>query len=240
MNISNVPILLKLYKNFYNNQINTYKKSLKSTSIVNIIPKRITIYEYSFEFYNVYSIETGNFYIKFFYLNQTDESDGPDSLMIFSDKEFWKISTTEPINYYYFYLNINYPSGVPLSNIWLNSDTPYTKYEYLDEFVVDFNSYFQSYQGTGINYKIKSVEHNNWGNYPGGGSIPYGIDYPENQDKCYINSYYYRVINQTKLTLNYIIYLSLQTYSPYTYNNITGKSEETSGYGVALIIYQNS
>ena len=239
MNISNIPNLLSLYKKFYNNQINTYERSLKSTSIVNIIPIKVNIIDYAINFYSVYTIETGNYYIKFFLLNGID---GPDSIMIFSDKEDWEVSTTDPINYYYFYLNINYPSGVSLSNIWLDSDTPYKKYEYIDEFVIDFNIYFQSYKGTGINYNIESVKHLNWGNYPSGGSNPYGtfgLSYPNNQNICYINSYYYTVINQDKLTLNYIIYLSLQTYSPYSYNIIDQKSEEISGYGVALIIYQN-
>ena len=236
MNISYIPNLLNLYKKFYNNQISTYKKSLKSTSIVNINPQRITIKNYSQFFDNVYTTESGNYYIKYFLLNGIN---GPDSIMIFSDKEDWKVSTNDPINYYYFYLNINYPSGVQLYNIYLDSDTPYKTYQYLDDFVIDFNAYFQSYKGTGIQYNIESDKNLNWGNYPSGGEFLYGLDYPNNQNICYINSYYYKVINQDKLTLNYIIYLSLQTYSPYSYDIANSISEETSGYGVALIIYQN-
>lgn len=236
MNISNIPNLLNLYKKFYNNQIATYKRSLKSTSIVNIMPKKINIIDYSIDFDTVYTLESGYYYIKFFLLNGVN---GPDSIMIFSDIKNWKVSTTIGIVYFYFYLNVNYPSGVQLSNIWLDSFTPYKKYTFLDDFVADFNAYFESYDGTGIDYTIESVKHLNWGNYPSGGAFSYRLDYPNNQNICYINSYYYKVINQTKLTLNYIIYLSLQTYSPYTYNTTTNSSEETSGYGVALIIYQN-
>jgi len=236
MNISNIPNLLKLYENFYNNQINTYKRNLKSTSIVNIIPKRTNITDYAINFNNVYQLENEKYFLIFFYLNGVI---GEDGMIFYSNIEDWEISTTKEIDYYYFYLNINYPSGVQLNNIWLDSDTPYEKYATLDEFVTAFNIYFESYQGTGIDYTIESVEHRNWGNYPSGGSGYYGIQYPNNQNKAYINSYYYKVINQTKLDLNYIIYLSLQTYSPYSYNTITNISEETSGYGVALIIYQN-
>jgi hypothetical protein len=236
MSISNIPNLLNLYKKFYNNQIATYKRSLKSTSIVNIMPKTINIIDYSIDFDTVYTLESGYYYIKFFLLNGVN---GPDSIMIFSDIKNWKVSTTIGIVYFYFYLNVNYPSGVQLSNIWLDSFTPYKKYAYLDDFVTDFNLYFESYKGTGIDYTIESVKHLNWGNYPSGGAFSYSLDYPNNQNICYINSYYYKVINQNKLTLNYIIYLSLQTYSPYTYNTTTNSSEETSGYGVALIIYQN-
>jgi len=236
MNISNIPNLLNLYKKFYNNQIDTYKRSLKSTSIVNIIPYKITIYEYAINFNNVYQLENGKYFLTFFFLNGIS---GDDAMIFYSNKEDWTVSTTQEIDYYYFYLNINYPSGVQLSNIWLGSSTPYAKYEYLDDFVTDFNIYFQSYEGTGIDYIIESVEHKSWGNYPSGGYYYYGIRYPDNQNKAYINSYYYKVINQDKLTLNYILYLSLQTYSPYSYNTVTNISEETSGYGVALIIYYN-
>lgn len=236
MNISNIPNLLNLYKKFYNNQIDTYKRSLKNTSIANIIPTKINIIDYSNEFFRIYSFKTEYYYVKFFLLNGVD---GQDSIMIFSDIKNWKVSTTIPPLFSYFYLNINNPSGVKLSNIWLNSFTPYQKYKYLDEFVLDFNLYFESYKGTKIDYTIESVKYLNWGNYPSGGSGFYDINYPNNQNICYINSYYYKVINQNNLTLNYIIYLSLQTYSPYTYNTITEESEEISGYGVALIIYEN-
>ena len=236
MNISNIPVLLKLYENFYNNQINTYKRSLKSTSIVNIIPQRTNITSYAENFNNVYSLENGKYFLTFFYLNGIT---GEDAMLFYSNKEDWTVSTTEPIYYYYFYLNINFPSGVQLNNIWLDSDTPYEKYVTLDEFVTAFNIYFESYEGTGIDYTIESVEHRSWGNYPCGGYYYYGIEYPNNQNKAYINSYYYKVINQDKLDLNYILYLSLQTYSPYSYDIINDISEETSGYGVALIIYQN-
>lgn len=159
MNITNIPTLLKLYKNFYNNQINTYKKSLKSTSIVNITPKRITIYEFATKFYFVYFNEIGNPLVKYFTLNGVD---GPDALIFFSNISSWvvDIPATETIIFYYFYLNIYYPGGVQLNNIYLDSDNPYTTYVYLDDFVTDFNTFFQSSKGSGITYpKIVSNKY---------------------------------------------------------------------------------
>ena len=250
MNITNIPTLLKLYKKFYNNQITTYKKSLKSTSIVNITPKKITILDFANKFFFIYFNEIGNYYVKYFTLNGAD---GPDALIFFSNIESWvvDIPVTETIIFYYFYLNIYYPSGVQLNNIYLDSDNPYTTYVYLDDFVTDFNIFFQSSKGSGITYpKIVSNKYiyaqgtsasdiRTTGNYPGGGTLAYDPNvYPNSQNFCYINSYYAYGAG-SELILSYTIYLSLQTYSPYDYDDATGTSTETSGYGVSLILYQN-
>lgn len=238
MNIKNIPNLLNLYKKFYNNQITTYEKSLKSTSVVNIIPKTITILQYARLFYDVYSLESGNYYVKYF---PFDGADGPDGLIIFSNYYDWYGSTVQPIDFYYFYLNITYPSGVQLYNTYLDSSTPYKKFQYLDDFVVDFNIFFKSSAGSGINHDkieyrkiIYTDDGRTTGNYPGGGVLEYieGV-YPNSQNFCYIAYYYVKVLDHPDLVLNYIIYLSLQTYSPYTFGN------ELDGYGLGLIIYSN-
>ncbi len=241
MSITNIPNLLYLYKKFYNNQITTYEKSLKSTSVVNIIPETISILNYARLFSSVYlTEEPDHYYVKYFPLNG---SNGPDALIIYSNYTYfdWFETIVGPISFYYFYLNITYPSGVELSNIYLTSSTPYKKFEYLDEFVVDFNLFFSSSAGSGIDHPkieyekiIYTDDGRTTGNYPGAGVLPY-IEgtYPNSQNFCYIVRYYAKVLDHPVLVLNYIIYLSLQTYSPYTYGN------EVSGYGLALILYAN-
>lgn len=231
MNIEILPELLRLYKNYYNNQLYTYTKNLKSTSVANIRPTTISITIYFAKFDVVYLIENKDmFFIKAFFLNG---STGIDALSFYSNVKIWTLplTITSPIIYSYFYLNTINPSAVNLENIWLESPDAYKTYEYVNDFVTDFNIYFEK-NATGIIWNIVSKTFTNRGLYPAGGKKTYNASiYPNNQNIGYLNYYYHRTIDVNNP--QYIIYLMLQSYSPYNYLT------ESNGQGVAALIYIN-
>lgn len=234
MKINNIPTLLKLYKNFYSNQIFTYTKSLVNTSIINIKPKLITIEDYVLEFNNIY-IKTQLYYSNVIYLTKVillNGKDGKDAILLYSNYNNWEKSTIQDITFTYFYINIGFPSAVQVYNNYLNSNNAYKKYNNINKFIIDFNNYFISPSGAGYPYIIERYnEYINGGFYPGGGTLSYVNNlYPNDQNIGYIYKYFYQDNNNDA---KYTIYLALESFNPYDYGH------EEFGYGVALIINTN-
>jgi len=230
MNIEILPELLKIYKNYYNNQLYTYTKNLKSTSVANIIPSTISILKYFQKFDTVYLKENPDeHFIKATALNGLT---GIDAMSFYSNIKNWLLPNNLGINYNYFYLNTTYPSAVSLTNIWLQTPDAYKEYEYVSIFIDEFNNYFSSSSGSSINWNITTKTYPKYGLFPAGGTKTYIPDlYPNNQNIGYLNFYYHPTVDI--IEPQYIIYLMLESHSPYNYLT------ENNGYGVALIIYTN-
>ena len=105
MNLNNIPELLKIYNNYYKNQVYSNSKALINENIDNIIVKKISIETYVEEFIAIY-IDTydNRYYVKTIYLSSDGTSS--DALVFFSNFEEWVTAPTD-ISYWYFYININ-------------------------------------------------------------------------------------------------------------------------------------
>ena len=127
MNINNIPILIKLYKNFYNNQIYVLSKELPVNLPTNIIPTVISINEYISEFNTIYQkTYPSNIYIKSFTLNDIE-----------GFTFYYNLAPiTGEILYIYYYINIGNPSAVLLSN----SNIIIGTYISTNTFINEFNS----------------------------------------------------------------------------------------------------
>ena len=84
MNLNNIPELLKIYNNYYKNQVYSNSKALINENIDNIIVKKISIETYVEEFIAIY-IDTydNRYYVKTIYLSSDGTSS--DALVFFSN-----------------------------------------------------------------------------------------------------------------------------------------------------------
>lgn len=159
----NIPVLLKIYKNYYNNQIYTISKKLSTANLFTIIPDVINIKTYVDEFISIYAVSFRERYlVKVLYLES-----GKDALVFFnnlSDSWFNCVGGT-PILYYYYYINIANPSAIELYNFY-NSIKYSSLYGSPPAFFETFNSTYP--------YKLsKSIIYNTYGLFPeAGGIIP--------------------------------------------------------------------
>ena len=213
MDIKNIPILLKMYKNFYKNQIYTNSKALPTTSVINVIPITITIQEYIDQFRKIYE----NTY-KLRYFNKQvllNGTSGDDAFVFYSNVEDWNVTSTN-ILWYYYYINVNNPSAVEIINNYTFTIT----YTTVISFANVFNAEYQL--STGYTPSILNT-YTNGGLYPKGGTVTN----PQNI------GYVYK-FTDSKGIIQQLIYETLRSYSPY--DPLT----ENSGYGTALIYYTYS
>ena len=218
MKISNIPTLINLYKKFYENQIYTDSKAIPKTSIINIIPKTTNIQYYINEFIIVYYDSVPLQYeTKQILLNGID---GADALLIFSNipNSGWSYPQTI-IEFTYYYINIGNPSAIRLYNI---NKTTLTFTDVID-YIFYFNNEYP--YNTYIAKQIESISYG--GIYPEGGTAisPQNIGY----------KYSYTTSDQQ---LKYLIYHTLESYSPYDPSLWTTINPET-GIGLSLIYYTN-
>ena len=223
MDKSNVPLIIELYKNFYNNQIESNKKAMPVVSIRDVVPVIDTIYEYAEKYKTIYlSTYPTRYYLKNIVLDQYY------SIIIFTNVSNWKEdvpnSTITQIDYYYYYLNVK--NVVPLELFNLNDSLPSfnSTYTNLNNFVSVFNTEFNVKYGISISKKFNTF--NNDGLFPEGGTIY------NNENKGYTYGYYNitsGLITNTELL--YSIYLTLRSYSPYIPQDLNGK-------GLALIYFK--
>ena len=164
----NIPVLLKIYKNYYNNQIYTISKSLTSSDPFTVIPTVISIESYVNQFISIYSSTYPSRYlIKLLYLNS-----GIDAIVIYNTlgPNWNTVPVNTNIKYWYYYINIGNPSPVELLTI--NNPNAYL-YSSLDAFTSAYNSsYSEEYS-----YTIsKQIEYINYGLYSNAGDISSGIN----------------------------------------------------------------
>jgi hypothetical protein len=110
---SNIPYLLELYKNYYNNQIYVGNKSVPVSSIKDVVANTVSIEVYLKTFASVFLENqpyNGNIYTNYNSVIISD-NDGFDL--------FWgsSSSTLDGYIYSYWYLNINDPSPVELTQL---------------------------------------------------------------------------------------------------------------------------
>jgi len=196
MNLNNIPELLKIYNNYYKNQVYSNSKALINENIDNIIVKKISIETYVEEFIAIY-IDTydNRYYVKTIYLSSDGTSS--DALVFFSNFEEWVTAPTD-ISYWYFYININNPSAVELFNA-NSSLTTYTS-------VTDYTTYFNSIYNPKYTI-IKDISYINGGLYPDGGmdvssSENIGISYYFAQNGVIKNIIYETLLTPLNTSLN--------------------------------------
>lgn len=215
MNVENIPNLLSLYNKFYLNQIRSIEKELPSISINDVKSLKISIVDYLANFNLIYLTEFPNIYfIKNILLNGNT---GDDAISVYSNIKDWTIPNINII-YYYYYVNVTYPSAVSLNNINTILPSGSIKYTNVVDFISTFNKEFSVYSKSN---SCTLVNNYNQGLYPSGGTLKN----PENIG--YVYSF-----NNSNI-LQYLVYETIESYSPYD------PSTEADGVGVALAYYKN-
>jgi hypothetical protein len=217
----NIPILLKIYKNYYNNQLYTISKNLSSSNPYTITPKVISIITYVNEFLSIYdSTYPSRYLIKTLYLES-----GVDALIFYNSlgPNWGSVSAGTIINYWYYYINIGAPSPVELYNISTEGN-----YNTLTTFTSEYNSTYTSPTST-YNYTIsKQIQYNDYGLYSCAGDISKGDN---------IDAIVFYFVNSSNV-LQLILFETLQ--SPETnYDGINGSDYGIPVPGLVLQYYQN-
>jgi len=219
MDISNIPILKKIYKNYYNNQIYTISRNLTITKPYNITPTVISIQTYVNKFISIYNTTYSNsrYYIKSVYLNSNI-----DAFVFYSDIINWNSAQdNKSITYYYYYINIYNPCPVQL----YNTNTLYTgnQTNNLNDFTTNYNYY---YLLNNTSYSISSSSlYSDGGLYPNAGSS-------SNND---VGGAVYKFSDSNGI-LQTILYETLQ--SPTTVSS-GGTDYPNNVPGIVLLYYKN-
>lgn len=187
MKPNNIPILFRIYNNYYNNQISTDKYELTNTNINNVIPITINIEIYVNSFINLYfKAYTNNHLLKTVYLDK-------NSALIFIGKTDNPLIITKN-DYIYYYINVANPSPVLIFN-----NNPFSSYySTVNSFVNDFIVYYTNYLGG-----AKAIEkklYSNGGLYPN-----LGTNTMDSQNIGYVYNFY---LNSNIVG---IAYLTLET-----------------------------
>jgi len=251
----NIPVLLKIYKNYYNNQIYTLSKSLVQQSIYNIIPNVITIQEYVNSFKITYSNSNPvNKYLqKEIYLIS-----GIEALLFYTNFENTYVTQNRTPTYTYYYININNPSPIKLVNSnynlnlyyyhdTVNDFTTFFNQQYVnDTYIVELNHEYPKQAlfplgGTGLNTLFYT--------YPNPGFFPPNITLEYYNIPGTISGFEYFIYDNN--LLKYCIYETLYSYidTDSMGKNISGQYQLDQGVpsnlgiargaGLALIYYQN-
>ncbi len=148
MNPNNINYLMKLYNNYYNNQVYTNSKAPNSGNLNNIISVKISIEQYVLDFIEIYTNTYPNrFYIKTVYLENSAlvffcsssdalSSDAPLSDALSSDALSSDALSSDNIQYWYFYINVSNPSAIEL----FNNNNDLTQYNILTDYI-DYKKY---------------------------------------------------------------------------------------------------
>ena len=156
MNLKYIPLLFKLYDNFNTNQQKTIQYKLPTNFIANIKPYVIPIQTYVNEFVSFYlSSYTTQIFLKNVILNN------------YSSIVFFQLFGV-PI-YYYYYLTLNNPSPILLTNSWTDTSN-YTSFQdfqsaYIASITYDTYNIINTYSNGGLwpNYGAYPTNTNNIG-----------------------------------------------------------------------------
>jgi hypothetical protein len=247
MSISNVPILMELYNNFYNNQIYSNNNSLPISSIVDLVPQPRTLTNLVLSFI-IYFNNIPNLGLVFNAVTLNNE----EAIIFCCNTRVFDYTNINRSDYSYYYLNVNSTGATQLYNYWgITGNVPiYTGSTgqlpddnnlYNNQFPIDF-----LYGVTGGSYNIKSylsnvnctkVEYQS--NYNDGGV--YDVIYGYNRSISFTGSFgapsyfcngqTYNVYNDLEMTsLNSKVYLTFET------NGTTGTNVSV-GVGLPLVYY---
>ena len=246
MNISNIPILIELYNNFYNNQLFTNSKNLPVSVIQNVVPVTSSISNLILKFITYYN-NAPNLGVVFnsVILNNNE------GIVFCSSQRTYNYLTINRSSYSYYYLNTNSTGATQLYNYWgITGNVPiYTNSsgllpnngnKYNNQFPINF---FNGVTGT---YNIKSylsivngataqydTTYSNGGVY----DVIYGynksISYtgPVGGSSYFCNGETYFVYNDSSMTsLNSKVYLTFET------SGTTGAGVPV-GVGLPIVYY---
>ncbi len=134
MNINNIPILVKLYQIYYNNQVESYKRQLPISKSANITPVYININVYTTNFINFFQNNNFGTVLNTIYFN-----DQESIVLCYVGTGTPNPATINRTMYQYYYINIFNPSAVQLFNFWGETTTvPTYTGQPLSDFVNDF------------------------------------------------------------------------------------------------------
>jgi hypothetical protein len=221
MNTYNIPILLKIYKNYYNNQLYTIEKNLSTTTPYSITPSIISISTYVSDFTSIYSSSYSDRYlVKLLYLDS-----GNDALVIYYDLYNWfSVENGSTINYWYYYINVGYPSAVELYNI-NDSSTTYTE---LSDFTSSYNT---SFLGSTLSIS-NSITYVDYGLWPDAG-------YTDDSSINNCGAVVYYITDTGSSTIQYILFETLESQTVMNDPGYDPGDSLTGGIGLVLKYYQN-
>jgi hypothetical protein len=204
----NIPILLKLYNIFYNNQIYSLSRDVPNQSAISVIPSSITLEEYINSFINIMSKTYGKTitYLKNIIINS--------KLMGFvfylnlpAEDMTNNVNSIDTTTYSYYYIDILNPSPITYYNYVLRipafNNITYDSVEY---FIMQFNNGFTNTNGVWTGYiKNNNISYTNYIKYPKSALYPnFGID--STAFDGYLYTYFdssYKLISKVFLTLCY-------------------------------------
>jgi len=204
----NIPILLKLYNIFYNNQIYSLSRDVPNQSATSVVPNTITLEEYLNNFISIMSKTYGNIitYLKSVIINSKLTA------FVFYLKlpyESMKnnINSIDTTTYSYYYIDILNPSPITYYNYILT--IPAFKnitYDSVEYFIMQFNNGFSNSNGIWLGYiKYNNISYSNYIKYPKSALYPnFGID--STALDGYLYTYYdsnNKLISKVFLTLCY-------------------------------------
>ena len=214
----NIPVLLKIYKNYYNNQIYTISKSLTSSNPYTVIPSVISITTYVNQFISIYSSTYPSRYlIKTLYLNS-----GIDAIVIYNTlgPNWGSVPENTLIYYWYYYINIGYPSAIELFNI---NNLTTGNYSSLNTFTSNYNSSYTSKYSYTVS---KQTEYTSYGLYSDAGDISLGTN---------VNAIVFDFVDSSNVVQS-ILFETLQ--SPITNYSMSGGDYGVDVPGLVLQYYQ--
>ena len=199
MSVLNIPILLRLYNLFYNNQVYSVSRDLPKQSAATVIPFRISLNTYIADFISIMNVTYGTSitYLKTVILNENLDA------FVFYLTGTTTAGTILNDKYNFFYINIYNPSAVTLINYLTTISAFYNAFfPSLDSFVISFNYGYSSWIGY---IDFNNVSYTSFITYPNSGLYPnFGLD--AISSKSYLYSYY-----DSNNKLISIVFLSLET-----------------------------
>jgi hypothetical protein len=161
----NIPVLLKIYKNYYKNQLYTINNNFNTNNPFSVFPNITSIESYVNQFISIYnSTYPDRYLIKTIYLSNVDAFVFFNSL----GNNWGDVPIDTEIFYWYYYINVGNPSAIELFNTNNIISSTYTS---LSDFTTAYNNaYISKYSYNIISKKILQ----NYGLYSNAGLIESG------------------------------------------------------------------
>jgi hypothetical protein len=254
MNLKNIPILVELYNNFYNNQIYCNENSIPTSTVSDLTPVTVTIGGLIIAFLQYF-----NNYPRLGTVINNIPLNMNEALVFCCNKETNNYLNIQRSDYSYYYLNVNSTGGTQLYSYWgitgnvpvytTNGILPDNGNLYNNQFITDF---FNGVTGSiNISSYIQDINNKNGttgataqykGTITNGGiyDVIYGfnksISYtgPTGGQSYFCNSEIYYVYNDQLMTsLNSKVCLTFET------DGTTG-SNVPIGVGLPIVYYPQS
>ncbi len=203
MSIINIPILLRLYNIFYNNQVYSVSRDIPTQSPSTVVPITISLNKYIQDFISIMNTTYGTAitYLKTVILHQN-----LDAFVFFLNGSTSQ-SYIDNNSYNYFYINIYNPSVITLIN-YMSNISVFNTYQpsTINALVIRFNYGFSNPSGTWVGYiPLNNVSYTTNILYPKSALYPnFGLN--NTALDSYLYSYY-----DSKNKLISIVFISIYT-----------------------------